>query len=326
MIPKVKDVNYYMKDLKAFNDHIENDVLCTKSIPTNPRFVDLSGNRYGKLTVLHYGGKGYNGVHYYWCHCDCGNELYVRMPSLISGNTISCGCAHKEMLQERLTTHNSTNTRLYRIYRAMLTRCYNPNFMHHDLYYDKGIKLCDEWLGEHGFENFKEWAYNEADPGYSDYYEEHKEVWISIDRIDSDKNYEPSNCRFANGKVQGNNTSRNSYKRYQNYVFTLKQWSEILNIPYSELQYRNNRYWTDYELLTTPYNPDDAGYTRIPNPNPYMIIDIPLDYLKYNKYKEFCSKGKIDPKYSIHKSVDPKYDKTSSGTYIIRGKEYNNLK
>ena len=57
-----------------------------------------------------------------------------------------------------------------------------------------------------------------------------------------------------------------------------------------------------------------------------MIIDIPLDYLKYNKYKEFCSKGKIDPKYDIHKSVDPKYDKNPSGTYIHRGKEYNNLK
>lgn len=318
-----------MKDFDKFNKNIEENVIVNWEYPTNPRFHDLSGSTFGRLKVLNYAGKNKNGVQYYWCECKCGNKLYVRMGSLISGNTESCGCIHKEMLQERLTTHGDTYSRLYGIYYAMIARCKYKNGLYHDLYIDKGIKVCDEWQPQNnGYENFKQWAYNESDPPYSDYYEEHPEEWISIDRIDGDKDYMPSNCRFANGEVQGNNTSRNAYKRYKNYIFTLKQWSIILNIPYSELKYRNERYWSDYELLCTPYNKDDFNTTRIPNPNDYFIPEIPLDYLKYNKYKEFCEHGKIDPKWDKYKSVDPMYDEIPSGTtwHILKyNPKYRNL-
>lgn len=318
-----------MKNIPEYNKHIEEDVIVDWRYPTNPRFNDLSGSTFGRLKVLHYAGKNKAGILYYWCQCKCGNELYVRMSSLISGNTESCGCIHKEMLQERLTTHGDTNSRLYRMYYAMIARCKYKNHIHHELYYDKGIRVCDEWQPENnGFENFKKWAYEEADPGYSDYYEEHPEVWISIEREDSDKNYCPENCSFANGKTQANNTSRNAYKRFKNYVFTMMQWSEILNIPYSELKYRNDRYWTDFELIATPYNPDDIDKSRIPNPNIYSVPDIPLDYLKYNKYKKFIEKGLIDKTWDKNKSYNPMYDEIPTGTSyftLTRNPEFRDL-
>lgn len=125
--------------------------------------------------------------------CECGTVKTVWVFNLISGNTTSCGCYHKEVVAEQMTKHGMTarenrynRPRLYRIWRGMRQRCSNPEARNYKWYGGKGIKSCEEW---NNFEVFHSWAKNN---GYSD--------GLELDRIDSDKNYEPDNCRWVTKK------------------------------------------------------------------------------------------------------------------------------
>lgn len=155
---------------------------------------DLSGQKFGRLTAIE--PAGYDRKRIKWkCVCECGNTTFVGSDKLINGHTKSCGCLLSDVLKQRNkgnSTHNSTNTRLYRIYYSMKTRCYNPKHKAFHRYGGRGITVCNQWLDD--FSSFKEWAVNN---GYSDD--------LSIDRINNDGNYEPSNCRWATAKMQANN-------------------------------------------------------------------------------------------------------------------------
>lgn len=156
---------------------------------------DLSGKRFGKLIAIrrHYE----NGRTKYTCKCDCGNIIKTRSDSLLDNKTRSCGCLVYENSIRR--THGKSYTRIYRIYKNMLDRCRNHNGNRWHRYGGRGITVCDEW--KNSFEQFYEWAMNN---GYSDE--------LTIDRINNDGNYEPSNCRWATYKEQANNKSTNRVK------------------------------------------------------------------------------------------------------------------
>ncbi|RRC92739.1 hypothetical protein EII25_03435 [Erysipelotrichaceae bacterium OH741_COT-311] len=132
------------------------------------------------------------------CNCDCGNKTEVIQENLLNGHTKSCGCASsKYTMGERMKTHGMSNTRLYYVWKAMKARCSNPNVEQYPNYGGRGIFVCAEWMSS--FDNFKEWALLN---GYDSNAEFGK---CTIDRINPDGNYEPSNCRWVDMKVQANN-------------------------------------------------------------------------------------------------------------------------
>jgi hypothetical protein len=169
-----------------------------------PAFIDLTGHKYGRLAVLRKTGKQKKGIYYWFCRCDCGNNTVVKSGNLRSGVVKSCGCLPLEMHIKRLTTHglsigpDGKHPKLYRVWTQMRQRLTNPNDHNFKYYGARGIKRCSEW---DDYEVFHKWA---MENGY--------EEGLSIDRIDPDGDYEPSNCRWVTQLVQQNNR-RNSRKR-----------------------------------------------------------------------------------------------------------------
>jgi hypothetical protein len=130
--------------------------------------------------------------------------------------------------------------RVYVIWKNMKARCNNPNDPSYKYYGARGIKVCDEWLGEKGAENFIKWALAN---GYRDD--------LTLDRIDNDKCYCPENCRFATIKAQENNRRDNRYLSYNGKTQTLAQWADELNIKRSTLWMRLSKYhWSVEKSLT----------------------------------------------------------------------------
>lgn len=144
---------------------------------------DLAGQKFGRLTVISKIGSRKGRV--YWnCLFDCGNKVSVSTSNLRTGNTKSCGCYQKQKASKDHKKHGMRNHRLYGIWVNMRSRCYNKNMNRYYTYGGRNITVCDEWLGEKGFQNFSSWALSN---GYSDD--------LTIDRKDNDKGYSPDNCR-----------------------------------------------------------------------------------------------------------------------------------
>ena len=194
---------------------------------------DLTGKKFGKLEVIGVHDTG-NRKTYYVCQCDCGNIKVVRADALISGATKSCGCIKKEQDKINLSAnhkHKMSGTRIYETWQDMKRRCYNKQNARYDRYGGRGITVCDEWLNN--FQSFYDWAISN---GYSDD--------LTIDRIDNDGNYEPSNCRWSTAKEQCNNRGSNINITIGNATKSLMRWCEIFNVDYKKVyaRYKRNGY------------------------------------------------------------------------------------
>lgn len=154
---------------------------------------DITGERFGRLTVKGIGVR-VRGAFAWFCLCDCGGSVTVETGALRSGNTTSCGCFGRDQRIKAQTKHGMHLHPAYRSWTAMKKRCDAPTTVGYAEYGGRGITYCDQWKG---FEVF---------------WDDMGATWLpglSIDRIDSDGNYEPSNCKWSTPKEQANNRRDN---------------------------------------------------------------------------------------------------------------------
>jgi hypothetical protein len=200
------------------------------------RFTNLSGQRFGRLLVIKRAESGKNNQTKFECLCDCGKIKIIARSSLRSKLTESCGCIHLEVFKKIVTKHGMGYTQVYHTYQSMKMRCYNEKGISYKNYGGRGIIVCDRWLNS--FENFLEDMGDKPTPKHS------------IDRIDNNGNYEPSNCRWATRKEQMNNQRKNLILTYNGESMNLNQWSAKTKIGRGAISYRLKQNWNIERILT----------------------------------------------------------------------------
>ena len=204
--------------------------------------IDLTGQTFNRWTVICQ-VEGHNGKTTWLCRCVCGTERVVLGTDLKANKSKSCGCLKREVSSKRAKirnkTHGDSGKRLHVIWLGLSRRCYNPNEPHYNLYGGRGIKVCDEWRGN--YVAFRDWALAN---GYDDK--------LTLDRIDSNGNYEPSNCRWATMKVQQNNRRNNHLLEWNGQAHNISEWAEMLNIDCRTITSRLYRGWSVEETLSVP--------------------------------------------------------------------------
>lgn len=218
------------------SDHVRNLDRC-RSCSDKNKIVDLSGKKFGRLLVLSV-NKTVNRQTYYNCLCDCGKLVSMRNCHLTSGNTKSCGCLNDELRAERNYTHGKSRTPECHVWNHIKTRCENLNIKGAKYYSAKGITMCDRW--RYSFENFLSDMGERPGPKYS------------IDRIDSNGNYEPSNCRWATAIEQANNMSSNHIVEFDGASYTIANLARKFDVNYSVFYRRLRDGWPIEKALKTP--------------------------------------------------------------------------
>jgi hypothetical protein len=178
-----------------------------------------NGTKFGRLTVTEElsprirNGKAYR---LFLCECDCGERIEALLCNLRTGKSTSCGCLKIERAVEARRTHGLSQTPEYSVWADMLVRCHNPNHKHFARYGGRGIKVCDRWR-------------NSCQAFISDVGTRPSRLH-TLDRINNDGDYEPSNVRWATQKQQCRNTSRNVLLTFNGETRCIAEWSEVTGI------------------------------------------------------------------------------------------------
>jgi len=208
------------------------------------KLIDIQYQKFGKLIVLK---RSEVSTKKWLCRCQCGTEKEFYSKNLRSGDSTSCGCEKKKKLTERNLTHGQSKTGKvsaeYQIWSQIKQRCNNPSNKFYCNYGNRGITFCSEW--ESSFEQF----YKDMGP--------QPFKGASIDRINNDGNYEPSNCRWASYTVQARNTRSNTLnsnlvkevKTLYKQGWTTKEISEKFEVPRSTLHnVKIGKTWKDITI------------------------------------------------------------------------------
>ena len=183
---------------------------------------NLIGQRFAKFAVIDGPIKKIGDRKYYWlCKCVCGKEKLVSTNWLITGYSKSCGCSRGEYVGNAHRKHGMCRTRTYQIWVGAKDRCYNKNNPNFNNYGGRGITVCERW--RESFENF-----------YADMGEAVGKM--TLNRIDTNGNYEPSNCRWATMQEQNNNRRDNIIVLYNGEQTTLPNLARQLGINYGRLR------------------------------------------------------------------------------------------
>lgn len=217
-------------------------------IPTNPRFKNLIGQRFGRLKVISFAGSDKYGGSFFNCNCDCGNTKTIRSACLIRRKTESCGC---KALEGNNYKHGRARTPSHGSWAGMILRCTDPDRKHAEHYIGRGIKVCKHWQR---FENFF------ADMG-------ERPAGMTLDRTNNDGHYScghceecerngwPLNCRWATQQQQCRNTRQNRMVTFGEKTVTLMEWSQLLNVRFGTLRTRLERGWSVERAFTASVQP-----------------------------------------------------------------------
>lgn len=186
------------------------------------------------------------------CKCECGGECVLRADHVrLKGH---CGCLTEYNLGVGMRTHGLCRIREYGIWSQMRSRCSNPNNVGYPFYGAKGIRVCDEWINS--FQSFIDHIGLAPSKKHT------------LDRIDSAKNYEPGNVRWATRAQQARNTSRNVFVTANNQTMTIADWSDVTGIAYHVIAYRVRNGWDHNRAVSEPvsqkhsFKKDRKGYLR----------------------------------------------------------------
>jgi hypothetical protein len=203
--------------------------------------LELTGQIFGRYTVIDRATPTRNRVPRWRCRCECGTVRSVVQHGLVSGATRSCGCLARELVGARVLTHGRTHTPEYESWAQMRHRCSNPNHHAFARYGGRGIRVCARW---DSFEIFL------ADMG------QRPSPKHSLDRVDNDGNYEPSNCRWATRLQQSRNSSSTRPIEWRGVRRPVSEWAETLGVTPDLLYNRLHAGWTtDRAFTTTPCKP-----------------------------------------------------------------------
>ena len=197
------------------------------------RVKDITGLRFGRWTALEFDPASTN-VAYWLCVCDCGIRKSVFGGDLKRGGSLSCGCLMPERAGDRMRTHGMTQHPAYGSWRQMRYRCQDPKHSNYPLYGGRGIVVCRPWLS---FEQF----WKDMGPTWRD--------GLSIDRIDVNGNYEPSNCRWATSKEQGANRRDNVIINTPCGPMIVAEAARQFGLPHNTIVRRVRAGWPDSLLL-----------------------------------------------------------------------------
>lgn len=181
------------------------------------------GDTFGYLTVIKRVDNAKNGHSRWLCKCKCGKETVVMSTHITGGKIVSCGCYWNEKKYTFRRTHGfAQKERLYTEWQSMKARCYSKTRAFYEYYGGRGIKVCDEW--KQNYLAFREWSLKN---GYKDN--------LTLDRIDVNGNYEPSNCRWVTMYEQSRNTRKNIFITYNGETRIMRDWARVFNISYYAL-------------------------------------------------------------------------------------------
>lgn len=194
------------------------------------KIIDLTGKKYNRLTVISFDFR--KGTDYNWkCICDCGNITSVRANNLKGGTTKSCGCFYNESRRTVSKKHGEANkSKEYTSWLAMKRRCTDPNDKRYHDYGGRGIVICNQWLN-----SYETFLNDMGRAPSSDH---------SLDRVNVNGNYNPSNCKWSTAIEQQNNMRSNVLITHNDKTKTLAQWCRYLGLKYGTVSTRLSRGWT----------------------------------------------------------------------------------
>lgn len=211
---------------------------------------DLTGRRFGILTVVRRSDKGRSPRYVYWeCRCDCGGEIISIDQNLKQAKIPNCGCLRERNSSTRLkacTKHGMWRSREYKAWNDMKNRCSLPSVKAYKNYGGRGIKVCGRWMD---FRNF----YSDMGP---------RPDGMTLERIDNNGDYGPGNCMWADMKAQQNNKRTCRFIEFRGERKTVTQWAESLGINSVTLRGRIAKGWSIERSLTSPVRVEFANSKR----------------------------------------------------------------